>query len=137
MLSPHNDDHADTCIHSTKLYIYTSFFIFSPNWIRIHGETYHRSEFVIYGFQEDDLPVFGRIDDILVITATPMLSIRLFRTLGINNHLLCYAIEHTHQKVLILLNQLICPDPLSPHQRIGDDNLYIALRSHIPNIADM
>lgn len=97
---------------------------------------YHRSEFVMCGFQEDDLPIFGRIDDILLITSTPMFSITLFTTLGISNHLLCYAIEHAHRTTLILLSQLTCPEPLSPHQTIGDGNVYIALRSHVPNTSD-
>ena len=101
---------------------------FSPNWIRIHGETYHPSEFVICGFQEDDLPIFGRIDEIMVITETPIFSVRLFRTLGINNHLLCYAVECMHQKTLLLLTDLVHPEPLSPHQTIGDSN--------VPNTAD-
>ena len=105
------------------------------NWIKIRGETYHPSEFVLCGFQEDDLPIFGRIDDIMVVTSTPIFSIRLFTTLGINNHLLSYAIEHAHRSTLILIHvsQLIYPEPLSPHQRIGDDNVYIALRSQVPN----
>ena len=88
---------------------------------------------MLCGFQEDDLPIFGRIDDIMVVTSTPMFSIRLFTTLGINNHLLSYAIEHAHRSTLILISQLIYPEPLSPHQRIGDDNVYIALRSQVPN----
>ena len=79
---------------------------------------------MLCGFQEDDLPIFGRIDDIMVVTSTPMFSIRLFTTLGINNHLLNYAIEHAHCSTLILISQLIYPEPLSPYQRIGDDNVY-------------
>ena len=114
--------------------IYASFlFSFSPSWIHVHGETYHPSEFVICGFQDDDLPLFARIDDIMVITATPVLSVRVFRTVGINNHLQCYAIEHAHQRSFILVTQLVHPEPLSPHQKLGDKNIYIALRTYVPN----
>lgn len=87
------------------------------------------------GFQQqDDLPMFGRICNIKVITATSILSIRLFNTIGINNHLQCYAIENAHHTFLTLVTHLVHPEPLSAHQQIGDDNVYIALRSYIPNI---
>ena len=108
----------------------------SPNWIKIYGETYHRSEFVICGFQEDDLPIFGRIDAIMVITGTPIFSLRIFRTLGLSNHLLCYAIERLHKTSLVLLSQLMHKEPLTPHQRTGDDNVYITLRFHVINTAN-
>ena len=86
-------------------------------------------------YQEDDLPAFGKIDDIIVITSTPLLSIILFSTLGINNHLLSYAIRHAHRSSLILVSQLKYPEPLSAHSSIGDSNIYIALQSHVPNTA--
>ena len=85
------------------------------------------------GFQDDDLPVFARIDDILVIATTPVISVRVFRTMGINNHLQCYSIKNAHQTELILLTSLVLTEPLSPHQIIGDKNTYIALRTHVYN----
>ena len=92
---------------------------------------------MICGFQEDDLPTFGRIDEILVITATPIFSLRLFTTLGLNNHLLSYAIERMHKTSLILLSQLVHQEPLTSHQRTGDDNVYITLRFHLINTANV
>lgn len=89
---------------------------------------------MISGFQDDDLPVFARIDDIMVIAATPVLSVRVFKSVGINNHLQCYAIENAHQTAFLLLSQLFFSEPLSPHQIIGDKNTYIALRTYVSNI---
>ena len=92
-------------------------------------------EFVLCDFQEDDLPVFGKINDIIVITGTPLFSLKLFTTLGINNHLLCFVIERTHRSCFVCVSRLKFPEPLSAHSCIGDSNTYIALRSHVPNIA--
>lgn len=119
----------------TCIYIHAYIYIYRPNWIRIHGYTYHRSEFVLCDYQQDDLPAFGKIDDILVITGTPLLSIKRFSTLGINNHLLCFVIKPAHQSLFMRLSQLKYPEPLSAHSSIGDNNIYIALRAHVPNTA--
>ena len=105
-----------------------------PNWIKIHGYTYHNSEFVLCYFQEDDVPVFGKID-IIVITGTPLFSLKMFTTLGINNHLLCFVIKCSHQSSFVCVSQLKFPEPLSAHSCIGDSNIYVALRSHVQNIA--
>ena len=88
---------------------------------------------MICGFQEDDLPLFGRIDEIMVIAATSILSLRLFTTLGLNNHLLSYVIERMHKTSLILLSGLVHQEPLTSHQRTGDDNVYTytTLRFHL------
>lgn len=89
---------------------------------------------MISGFQDDDLPAFARIDDIILIAATPVLSVCVFKSEGINNHLQCYAIKNAHQTAFILLTQLLLSEPLSPHQVIGDNNTYIALRTYVPNM---
>lgn len=103
----------------------------SPNRVKVHGVTYHPLELVMYGFKDDDLPMFGRIDKIMVISGTCVFLITKFKTLGINNHLLCYAVKNCHQSNLILLSHLVHLEPLSPHHMIGDNNVYIALQSHV------
>ena len=100
---------------------------YGPNWIKIYGQEYHRSEYVVCGHQYDDLPKFGRIEDILVIIGTPLLSLGLYTILGIN-HPPCYAISNAHRPLLISLSDLAHPEPLC---NIGDSNLYIAMRSHV------
>ena len=79
---------------------------------------------MISGFQDDDLPLFARIDDIMVITATPVLSVRVFRTVGIN------SVMQLNMHIS-LVTQLVHPEP---HQRLGDKNIYIALRTYVPRI---
>ena len=100
-----------------------------PNWIGIYGARFYRGEFVCFESQDDDdLPVFGKITDILVFVKTP---IEKFRTEGINNHLLAYQISHTHSHSLLLLSNLSNKCTFCAHTYIGDGNLYITVRSHI------
>ena len=52
-----------------------------PNWIGIYGARFYRGEFVCFESQDDDdLPVFGKITDILVLVKTPLIAIEKFRT---------------------------------------------------------
>ena len=38
-----------------------------PNWIDAYGDRYYRKEYIQIGFQENDLPQFGKILDIIVV----------------------------------------------------------------------
>ena len=89
---------------------------------------------MIVGFQEDDLPSFGQINDILVLVGTPLFCVKLYNTIGINNHLSCYAVVCAYQYVLVLVSKLVSPEPLGAHTSIGDDNVYIPMRAHVTNI---
>lgn len=54
----------------------------------------------------DDLPVFGKIIDILTILRTPLLLVQLLSTNGINSHILAYEITptvHNSQNLVIRL----------------------------------
>ena len=83
------------------------------------------------GFQPDDLPSFGQIDDILVLVGTPLLSVKVYKTLGINIHLSCFVISCAYQYLLIPLTKLVHSEPLCAHKSVGDANIYIAMRSHV------
>ena len=103
-----------------------------PNWIGIYGARFYRGEFVCFESQDDDdLPVFGKITDILVLVKTPLIAIEKFRTEGINNHLLAYQISHTHSHSLLLQSNLSNKCTFCAHTYIGDENLYITVGSHI------
>ena len=44
----------------------------NSNWIRIHGEEYHCGDYILIGKQTDDLPVFAKITDLMVIVDYPV-----------------------------------------------------------------
>ena len=67
----------------------------------------NRSSFVHCGYcgwqTTDDLPVFAKICDILVIVNCSLLYVEVFDTEGINNHLSAYALVRTLRKKVIHL----------------------------------
>ena len=85
------------------------------------------------GFQPNDLPAFAQINDIIVLVGTPLLSVKVYTTIGINNHLSCFAIECAYQYSLIPVSKLVSSEPLAAHNSIADENIYIAMRSHVEN----
>ena len=62
------------------LYTLESTIFIRPNWIKIYGEKYHREEFVVTGFQEDDLHHLERLRILLLILSgtTPLLAVQLY-----------------------------------------------------------
>ena len=103
-----------------------------PNWIKLYGQEYHLSKFVHTGFQLDDLPSFGQIKNILIV-ATPLLYVKMYTTFGINNHLACFAIQCAYTYSLIPISKLASMESYGAHHSIGDDNIYIVMRSHVVN----
>lgn len=87
----------------------------SPNWVHMYGEHFHREG----GWQDNDLPSFGKIKDIIVIVGSVLL-----KTEGINNHILAYLIIRTRQSFLVCLSS-IDYKVLSGHTYPGDRGLYM------------
>lgn len=114
--------------------VYDTVYDCRPNWIRIHGQEYHPLEFVTIGFQPDDLPTFGQIDEILLVR-TPILSVKVYTTLRINSHHSYFAIVCGYQHLFIHLTKLVHSEPLCAHQSLGGANIYIAMRSNVVNVS--
>lgn len=106
-----------------------------PNWIHIYGERFYRHEFVHKGFQEDDLPVFGKILDIIVIAgSTSLLQLEVYQTMGINSHLSAFQVSRTNLKTIVLLSRLYNKHRYCAHSCKSDSSTYITMRSHSPNL---
>ncbi len=103
------------------------------NWIGAYGEKYYRRDYVHIGFQEDDLPGFGKILDVLLVSNIALLQLELCQTLGINCHLSAYSICHTSQKRLVLLPKLPNKQRYYAHSCRGDCNTYIVMKYNVPN----
>jgi len=107
------------------------YFSFSPKWIKLYGEEYHVFDFVVVGRQaSDDLPVFGRIDDILLIVDYPVIEVVMYRTMQLSNRLISYQLVNSFNTRCIPLSTLPEKHPYSPHT-FDDGLLYVTLRSHI------
>ncbi len=89
-------------------------------WICHLGIKYGIQEYVIIDYQEDDLPLFGKIEDIAVIDEKALLCVSMYRTLGFHHHFHCYVIglEYKH-----LLSELEDYQPLRghSHRNVNDD----------------
>ena len=96
------------------------------------GQEYYRNSCVLVGWQPaDDLPCFGKIEDILVIGGCSLLWLQLFTTAGINSHLLSYQVSLTLNKSLVILSTLVNKSTYTPHTFLGDNKLYITMRSYV------
>ena len=104
-----------------------------PNWISIFGERYYSQEFVLVGFQDDDLPVFGRIQHVIVVCGTPLLALKIYKTVCLYSHLSAYQIIETNSVLVVLLSELETYQPYCSHLYIGDNQTYITMRSKVIN----
>ena len=86
-----------------------------PNWIGIYGARFYRGDLVCLNHKMmDDLPVFEKITDILVLVKTPLIAIEKFRTKGINNaYRISVALIVIPYYLTFLLNALFVLIPIS------------------------
>ena len=101
-------------------------FIYSPNWIKSCGEEYHCGDCILIGKKCDDLPVFAKIVDLLVIIDCAVAEVNVCRTVGLANHLMSYLVENSLCLCCISLLSLPESHPYTVHT-FDDGNLYITL----------
>ena len=99
----------------------------------MYGEKYHTADYVHLSFQENDLPIFRKIIEIMVIQSIALFQLEIFQTIGINSHLSAYAICGTSQKNLLLLPKLCNKQRYCAHSYRGDSYVYIVMKLNFPN----
>lgn len=123
-----------TCTHTLPtLHAHTLTLLHRPKWVTLMGSKYNRSDYVVAGWQDDDLPVFGCIQDILVLNNCAMLEVLQYNTEGIDRHYHSYVLKNSNEKALIWLSDLIDFHPLQAH-RLNNGYIYITVRSHIERV---
>ena len=110
--------------------LFTFISICSTNWIKTHGEEYHRGDYIITAKQMNNLPVFSKIVDLMMVADCAVVEAERFLTVGLDNHLLSYQIKSTHHYSCIPLSTLKETHPYIAHT-FDDGLLYITLRSNI------
>ena len=98
------------------------------------GIKYMISEFVVIGWQCDDLPIFGKIQHIAVVNDFVLFGVALYCTLGIDRHYHSYIINRTNEVAIHSLSELVDYQPIRAHF-LTNGNLYITLRYHIENVS--
>ena len=90
---------------------------------------YRLAMFILTGWQDDDLPQFSEIKDILITNSTHYLLVRIYTTIGIHRHFHSYIIKGTNTEDILPLNKLQGYPPMVG--RSINRQLYITLRSHV------
>ena len=97
------------------------------------GIKYNYLDYVIKGWQEDDLPLFCQIKDILVVNETALFHVIECETVGIDRHYHSFSIHMTGREAVIFLSELIDYHTFQGHKLKG--NLYITTRSFIEKLS--
>ena len=75
------------------------------DWIEWKGSKYYRGDYVLCGFQENDLPQFGKVYDMILAKEETFLCITVYITEGIDTHYHSYVILPSPEKRLIYVNE--------------------------------
>ena len=75
------------------------------DWIEWKGSKYYQGDYVLCGFQEDDLPQFGKVYDILLAREEPFLCISVYVTKGRDAHYHSFVIVPSPEKRLIYVSK--------------------------------
>lgn len=104
-----------------------------PKWVKFQGKVYRPKQFVLIGCQQDDdLPLFGKIDDLLHVQNVPILIIIQCETLGIEHHYHSYLLRLTHHKLVIPVTHLDHSLP-SVDCHVFSSGMYVSLRCFVLN----
>lgn len=108
---------------------------YRPKWIIKSGIKYQKPDYVIMGWQEDDLPIFGQIQDIMVTDHDEVFfELMAYDTLGIHRHYHSFVIQKSlHEAAILSISELGYHETFYAH-RLINDSLYITLRSHIEKL---
>ena len=109
--------------HTTVNVIIMHVSIYNPNWIKTRGEEYHCGDYVLIGKQcDDDLPIFSKIIDLMIIVDYAVIEVNVCRTIGLANHLMSYGVEHSLHLCCVSLLSLPDSHPHTAHT-FDDGNL--------------
>ena len=104
-----------------------------PKWIIYMVIKYTCLDYVVKGWQSDDLPIFGQIKDIIVVNDSALLfCVQDYETAGIDRHYHSFSISVTGEEDVVCLPELVDHHTFYGHLHNG--SIYITLRSHIEKI---
>lgn len=87
-------------------------------------------DYVLIGWQEDDLPLFGLIEDILVLNGRTAFKVIKYLTSEIDRHYHSFHIKKTSDRDFCWLSKLVDHHTFQGHVLLNS-KLYITFRSHI------
>ena len=108
-------------------------YIDRPSWIFLNGVKYQIADYVITGWQDDDLPLFSYISSIYVVNNIPFFKATANRTCGVDRHFHSYLLEACPDEPE---ENITCVSSLIDHQAyqshlLCNGGLYINVRSNV------
>lgn len=95
------------------------------------GVKYMHSDYILLRWQENDLPVFGRIVDIVVISSSALFEVTPYIAYGIDRHFHSFVIQRGGETEYHWLLDLCHFETFRAHSK--DGSLFITFHSHIEN----
>jgi len=96
---------------------------------------YLQSDYVLFGWQEEDVPIFGHIQYVAVFNNNPTFGVVKYYVLGIDRHYHSFIIKKTSEVATYWLSELVDYQPLQAHLLRNGCTL-ITFHSHIENISN-
>ena len=88
---------------------------------------------MLVGWQDDDLPIFGRIQYFVVINGNALFGVFVYQAYGVDRHYYSFVIDKTGEVATYWLSELADYQPLQAHL-LRSGCLCITFRSHIENV---
>ena len=82
--------------------------MFSVKWAKVHGTLYKNSGAVLIGMK-DDLPIFGKIQKILIVQEDVYFKVKIFETHSYSTHYHAFLVSPS------ALCQIVCQTKLLNH----------------------
>lgn len=100
------------------------------------GTKYQRKHYVITAWQDDDLPQFGKIEDIMIVQDTVFFRIICTETLGIDRHFHSFIINIVNREVTVVAYSELVDHQVFNAHLVNDNHqrIYITFRSHIERL---
>ena len=82
------------------------------------GVKYTFTEYILIGWQDDDLPAFGQIQCIVVMDSILSFQVTNYHTFGIDQHFHSYVISRSNGVELCSLSELVDYHPFQAHNLV-------------------
>lgn len=102
-------------------------------WIIQQSTKYSKSDYLLVSWQDDDLPIFGRVDDIVIVSDYCMFCVNVYFTLGIDRHYHSFSLKRTPNIAVYFLSELPDYHAYQAHS-LSNGQLYITFKSYVEKI---
>ena len=103
---------------------------FRTSWVKCNGRKYQVGDYLLTGWQQDDLPTFGRVIVIFLIKNCTYVKVTKFRTKGIDRHYHSYVLEYDRSEEVKSVDSLGNSQTYNAHL-LRNDLLYITMKCHV------